>query len=139
MSRKINKLLVANRSEIAIRVMRAATELGMPMRDPDAAFWQSVRDHDHPWFDGDAPLTRIAIPRGTPFARDDALIEWGGNQAWLRERDVTAPAGGHTRTYRPAVPTAVSNPALSRYMQRIKQAFDPKGILNPGLLPLDSA
>ena len=29
MTKKINKLLVANRSEIAIRVMRAATELGI--------------------------------------------------------------------------------------------------------------
>lgn len=117
----------------------AATELGMPMRDPDPTFWRHVRDHDHPWFAGDAPLARIAIPRGTPFERDDALIEWGGSQAWLRDDHVNAPAGGHVRSYRPAMPAAVSSPALARYMQRIKDAFDPKGILNPGLVPLDAA
>ena len=117
----------------------AAMELGMPMRDPNAAFWQRVRDHEHPWFHGDAPLTRIAIPRGTPFERNDALIEWGGTQAWLREADVGPPPEGHVRSYRPTARTAVSNPALARYMQRIKEAFDPKAILNPGLLQLDPA
>ena len=117
----------------------AATELGMPMRDPDPTFWRRLRDHDHPWFDGHAPLTRIAIPRGTPFERDDALIEWGGSQAWLRDDNVNAPPGGHVRRYRPGAPTAVLNPALARYMQRIKDAFDPKGVLNPGLVPLEAA
>ena len=117
----------------------AATELGMPMRDPDPTFWQRVRDHDHPWFDGDAPLARIAIPRGTPFERDDALIEWGGSQAWLRGANVDPPPGGPLRSDTPALPAPVSNPALARYMQRIKDAFDPKGILNPGLVPLNAA
>ena len=132
-------LLRVRVSGAQVAIADAATELGMQMRDPDPMFWQRLRDHQLDWFDGDASLTRIAIPRGTPFERDDALIEWGGSQAWLRERDVDAPAGGHVRSYRPTVPTPVSNPALARYMQRIKDAFDPKGILNPGLAPMDSA
>lgn len=132
-------LLRVRVSGAQIAIADAATELGMQMRDPDPTFWRRLRDHELDWFDGDAPLTRIAIPRGTPFDRDDALIEWGGSQAWLRERDVDAPPGGHVQGYRPIVPTAVASPALARYMRRVKEAFDPKGILNPGLAPVDSA
>ena len=97
----------------------------------DSALWPQVRDHDHPFFRNDTPLVRLSLPRGNRFAAEDALLEWGGCQAWLRregddeEGFAMAFRGGGTQSA-PADGTA-------KYARRVKQAFDPAGILNPGL------
>ncbi|MEM7407034.1 MAG: glycolate oxidase subunit GlcE [Pseudomonadota bacterium] len=114
---------------------------------PDNEFWNALRDHDHAFFGGDAPLWRIAVPTGTPDLALDArtAIDWGGTQRWLRTRadantirDVAKYHGGHAQRFAPLAPPGDETPfhplttALMPVHQRLKAAFDPDGLINPG-------
>ena len=106
---------------------------------PDAAaggFWDSVRDHSHEFFAGAARVDRLWLPRGAVCEHGDALIEWGGGQAWLR-RAVEPVAGGIAQRFRGpgGLASAPASPAVVKYQRRVKAAFDPHGLLNPGLAP----
>lgn len=123
----------------AAAVEDAAEALAAP---PDAAtedFWASVRDHEHEFFAGDARLDRLWLPRGAVCTHGDALVEWGGGQAWLRRAAEPNP-DAIVQPFRPAagksanMPTETS-PAVAKYQRRVKAAFDPHGLLNPGLAP----
>ncbi len=123
------------------------------------ALWQSIR-HVKP-FAGEAtrarPLWRISVPpsRGheiaaaiTPAAQ--MFYDWGGGLIWVAmpfadEPDATAirgavaAVGGHATLIRApaAVRAAVDvfaseDPASSALAKRVKESFDPKGVLNPG-------
>ena len=70
------------------------------------------------------------------------LLDWGGAQRWVKT-DQDAPAvwqaakaaGGHATCYRGAAHDGVFQPLpgpLLAVHRRIKDAFDPAGILNPG-------
>jgi glycolate oxidase FAD binding subunit len=73
-------------------------------------------------------------------------IEWGGGVRWLTGdldavalREKVAALGGHVTLFRggnKAVgvfhPLA---PAIAKIHRRLKDAFDPSGILNPGRMP----
>ena len=100
----------------------------------------------HPALAGDAPLWRLSLPQTAPIpAVGDVLAwDWAGAQVWLRsdapaERIWQAAASG--RRPRDAVPrrrapaTRCSSrcaPAMLALHQRLKAAFDPAGVLNPG-------
>ena len=108
---------------------------------PDAVtgdFWASVRDHAHDFFAGDGRLDRLWLPRGAGCEHADALVEWSGGQAWLR-RPAEAIAGAFVQPFRaPAEALAdapAQAPAVEKYQRRVKAAFDPHGLLNPGLAP----
>lgn len=125
-------------------VEAAAAELGGDT-DPDgAAFWESVREHGHPWFAGTEPLWRLALPPATPPLPivGTWFIEWGGGQRWLRTmlapkfiREMAARSGGHACLFRGGARDGeVFHPlpdALMDVHRRLKSAFDPRGILNP--------
>ena len=121
----------------AAAVGDAAVALGLEADAADAAFWASVRDHAHPFFAGAGRLDRLWLPRGARCGHDDALVEWGGCQAWLRGPADAGPdttlltfrGGGDGRGRR------APSPALAKYERRVKAAFDPKGVLNPSLSP----
>lgn len=119
------------------------------MREHD--FWARLRDQRLDFFGNDAaPLWRIALPPGNPLPDLDGqrILDWAGQLVWLRTdrsaeqvRAATAAAGGHATLFRggddaTAVFTPL-DPVLARYHQRLKQAFDPAGILNPGRLYAD--
>lgn len=112
--------------------------------DQAQAFWTSVRDQTHPFFQA-RPLWRLALPPDSPpLRRGPTLIEWNGGLRWLAQvsspadlRAQAAQRGGHATLYRydtrPA-DTPVFHPlpaGLRNINQRLKQELDPVGIFNP--------
>jgi len=115
--------------------------------DAAAEFWDSVREQSHPFFGGEAPLWRLALPPNTaPLAlAGEPLIEWGGALRWLRSdaapgvlREAAARAGGHATLFRArdrdkAAGAFAPLGALQMRLHRgLKAAFDPQGIFNRG-------
>jgi len=115
----------------------ASAQAAMGVDEPgDPELWAAVRDHRHGFFEGDGALTRLSLSRGAQFDNGDALIEWGGSQVWLPGVPDTLPAGAFATVFEPGehprrLPEV--DPAIAKYEARIKQAFDPEGIFNPGL------
>ena len=120
--------------------------LGGESIDTDAAgrFWREVREQQHAWFAGEAPLWRVSLPGAAEPLDLDApqLIEWGGALRWLRGsmpaeqiRERARRLGGHATLFRGGdhhdVFTPLSAPLLAIH-RRLKQEFDPAGIFNPG-------
>ena len=123
-------------------VASARSELGLG-RPADPGLWVAVRDHAHPFFaasdtgTGAPGLTRLTLPRGSRFEAGDALIEWGGCQAWLHGDAVVPPAGAFATTFVPGrqpVERPGADPATAKLTARLKHAFDPEGIFNPGVV-----
>lgn len=115
-----------------------------------AAFWADLREQRTEFFAADAPLWRLAVPAVAPplDLPGAPLIEWGGAQRWLRGdldaatvRDAAARAGGHATLFRGGseeqrkggVFTPLAPPLLNVH-RRLKLAFDPYGVFNPGRL-----
>lgn len=122
---------------------------GNETSEPD--FWARLRDHRLAFFeDGTEPLWRIALPPASPLpdVAGPAVLDWAGQLAWLRTdqppgqvRAAVAAAGGHATLFRGGDDTTAVftplEPALARYHRRLKQTFDPAGILNPGRMYTD--
>jgi glycolate oxidase FAD binding subunit len=134
-------------SGAAAAVRAAAQKIGGVALDGAQGFWAGIREHSDPFFSGDEPLWRLAVPSTCP-ALDlpgRLLIEWGGGLRWLKSdaeprklREAAQRAGGHATLFRAAdkacgVFTAL-DPALARLHRELKAAFDPASVLNPGRL-----
>lgn len=134
-----------------------ATQLWQDLRERRLGFFDDAQ------FEQDQSLWRLSLPPATPVfwcekgrdikheqrkqPRDDAftaecLLDWAGAQRWLKTaasaeavHEVARRHGGHAILLgaQTATPSPLS-PGLSSVHQRLKQAFDPKGILNPGRL-----
>ena len=132
-------------------VDKARTTLGGDALDDAAGFWSALREQTDGFFrleDEDA-LWRLSLP-STASALDlpgETLLEWGGAQRWLKSsmdasalRRIASALGGHATLYRGGSPllkkTAGVFQALPKPMAalqaRLKKAFDPAGIFNPG-------
>ncbi|WP_273029003.1 glycolate oxidase subunit GlcE [Massilia timonae] len=150
--------------QLALRLSGAEAAVDAAMRllggeavpHPDAAaFWTDLREQRHAFFTGSEPLWRLSVPSttGALVLGGDQLIEWGGAQRWLRTGGDAATAdtvrrtaqacGGHAALFRGGdkeigvfQPLA---PALARIHARMKDAFDPSHIFNPGRLYPESA
>ncbi|MFL6674260.1 MAG: glycolate oxidase subunit GlcE [Massilia sp.] len=126
----------------------AVKSLGGEAMPGCAAFWNGLREQRHAFFAGEEALWRLSVPSttGAIILRGQQLIEWGGAQRWLRAgsdaaaaqaiRSTVAAAGGHATLFRGGdksvgvfQPLA---PALARINERMKAAFDPSHIFNPG-------
>jgi glycolate oxidase FAD binding subunit len=122
------------------------------------AVWRDVRDCT-PFADGTAkPVWRISMPPSDGHkmvyalrmeAAVEAFYDWQGGLIWLRidgepeadavRRLVSAHGGGHATLVRasPAERAAIpvfepQSGALAALAARLKEQFDPQGILNPG-------
>jgi glycolate oxidase FAD binding subunit len=128
----------------ALRATRL--KLGGELIEDGGGFWMSVRELRHGFFSSDAQLWRLSVP---PAAAAIDLpgqwfIDWGGAQRWLRSsapadaiRAAAVRAGGHATLFRGGDREVVFQPLaapLLAVQQRLKQCFDPHGILNPGRL-----
>lgn len=114
--------------------------------------WAACRDQTLPFFRPAAPdlcLWRLSLPQtapvlGLPFAQ---LVEWQGAQRWLwapasaaqQIRAAAAAVQGHATLLRAGADGApgvrrldTESPALQSITRRLREAFDPQGLFNPG-------
>jgi glycolate oxidase FAD binding subunit len=132
-------------SGAAAGVNAARALIGGDLVDDGPAFWDSLREHTHPFFRGAAPLWRLSVPPGAPPLplSDETLYDWGGAQRWLetdetpdRIREVAAQVSGHATLFRGGDRSGEVFHPLARPLEalhrNLKQAFDPHGIFNPG-------
>ncbi|MCY4013716.1 MAG: glycolate oxidase subunit GlcE [Gammaproteobacteria bacterium] len=99
----------------------------------DAGIWEAVRDRAHPFFGRNDVITRLSLPRGARFDDDDALIEWGGTQAWIAGEPRSLAANVYAETFRrDGDGWTTSRPpvdgTVAKYVERVRHAFDPDGV-----------
>ena len=123
-----------------------------------ATLWREIRDVQA-FAEDSGPLWRLSVPpasgadaaaRVADAADVRTLFDWGGGLVWIgvngapdagetAVRAAASAAGGHATLIRADAPTraarAVFQPqtaGLAALIERIKRAFDPAGVLNPG-------
>ncbi len=119
-------------------------------------FWRNLRERqltffgENQWADVES-VWRLSLPSATPLFYGEAhdeelpgicLIDWAGAQRWLKTdasaqtvHAAVARLGGHASLMTASGTTQPPlSPGLASLHQRLKQAFDPKSILNPGRL-----
>jgi len=109
------------------------------------AYWDSLREHRLPFFAAGRPLWRLSVAQtAAPVpATYPQLIEWGAGLRWVsgaleagNARTLAKNAKGHATLFRNGDRAAgvfhPLAPAIARIHRRLKDAFDPAGILNPG-------
>ncbi len=113
-----------------------------------STFWQRLRDHELSYFrQQDTTLWRLSLPPATASleCEQDSLLDWAGAQRWLMSslpaeqiREQVRISGGHAEVFRrgrdETTPFQVMPEPLLALHRRLKQRFDPHGILNPGRL-----
>ena len=109
-------------------------------------FWQSIREHQHTFFNNTQPLWRLSLPPATNINLDGkTMIDWGGAQRWLFSdldaehiRGKVNEVGGHATLYKNSTTdTEYFHPldnTMLKVQQQLKKSFDPENILNPGKL-----
>jgi glycolate oxidase FAD binding subunit len=109
------------------------------------SYWADLREQRLPFFQSARSLWRLSVPQtADPIATGGAqLIEWGGGLRWasgdvdvLAVRSTVERIGGHATLFRGGDRSVgvfhPLQPAVLKIHRRLKSAFDPEGILNPG-------
>ncbi len=118
--------------------------------------WEQLRDHQLGFFQAaiqqKIPLWRLSLPANTQLPEDvsdNLLLDWGGSQLWWKTdrpaaeiRAFAKQSGGFATLFR--VPDELEKNRQNVFQplpeqifsvhQKLKQQFDPAGILNPGRL-----
>jgi glycolate oxidase FAD binding subunit len=114
-------------------------------------FAASAHEAERPlWRISIAPSHAATLAESVAREEGQAMFDWAGGLIWLRlepcadagaalVRRVVGPLGGHATLVRAsaAVRAAVDvfppqEAALFELTKRVKESFDPKGVLNPG-------
>jgi len=144
----VDGVLALRLSGAEAAVDAAVRDLGGEVMPAADAFWRAVREQRAAFFDGDGALWRLSVPSttGALVLGGAQMIEWGGAQRWLRAdgdagtaqaiRRTAQACGGHATLFRGGDKSAgvfqPLAPALARIHARMKDAFDPAHIFNPG-------
>jgi len=132
-------------AEAAIR--RSAVALGGEADPQSSAFWENLREQRLDFFNPPGRYWRLSVPSATPALPLPGawLLDWGGAQRWLHSEaspthihEVAGSVGGHAFGLR-GMTTAervLLSPALLALHHRVRDAFDPKRIFNPGQWPI---
>jgi glycolate oxidase FAD binding subunit len=149
---------IAYRVDKLRQLLKAYGDILVIDTQPSLEFWQEMRmltamhGSNHPLWRVSTtprlgPAVVAAIARYMPV---EAIYDWAGGLIWLEVpasadagatdiRRVIALHGGHATLVRadPAVRAAVEvfqplDPGVERLTRRLKAAFDPVGVLNPG-------
>jgi glycolate oxidase FAD binding subunit len=131
----------------ASSVASATRQLGGEIVTDDVRFWDDLREQRHGFFNSKYTLWRVSVKSTAPLFEDSAdwLFEWAGARRWTaagiepsRLRDYAASCGGHAMQFRHADPALELQqplaPGLEQLHERLKLAFDPERIFNPGFL-----
>ena len=110
-----------------------------------ASYWRDLREHRLPFFVPGQALWRVSVPQVTqPLGLGAAtLVEWGGGLRWVcgevdafAVRSSAERTSGHATLFRGGDKSVgvfhPLKPAVAKIHKRLKSAFDPAGILNPG-------
>ncbi len=107
-------------------------------------FWQYLQHQSHDFFE-QANLWRVSLPPATPPIAEGRpqLIEWAGALRWIVSDsplfELATKHGGHATRY-PLHHDCTEDrfsplpETMLALQKRLKQSFDPAGILNPGRL-----
>ena len=137
-------------AESAVRAARQ--RLGGDEEHHGDAFWHSIRNQTHDFFQSSSPIWRLSIQSTAPPVRlsGKQMLEWNGGVRWLVSdpaenismiRAATEHAHGHATLFRSGgISTDAFHPLTSSMMKihrLLKEKFDPARILNPGRLYSD--
>ena len=122
----------------------------------DNDFWLGIKNQAHEFFSGAEKLWRCSHQPATKFYDniEHQLVEWNGALRWINSdidlRAIAQHYNGHATRYPLNRCDSDSNynkqktnifqplqPGVLKIHQRLKQAFDPENILNPGRLYTD--
>jgi glycolate oxidase FAD binding subunit len=148
---------VAHRSRVLAELLKAYGSAANSGPDVSRVLWRSIRDvvplagDDRPvWRVSTAPMHGAAVAAKAAAAGAAYFFDWAGGLIWIAMppsddagttviRPAVAAAGGHATLIRApaAVRAAVAvfdpqDAGVAALTQRVKDSFDPKGILNPG-------
>ena len=129
-------------AETAVAAARA--KLGGEEVGDGENYWRDLREHRLAFFSPGRPLWRLSVPQtAQPLDLGPQLVEWGGGLRWvsgeldaLSVRSTVERAGGHATLFRGGDKSVgvfhPLKPPIAKIHKRLKAAFDPAGILNPG-------
>ncbi len=112
----------------------------------DNDFWLQIKNQRHEFFNQPGTLWRCSHQATTGLYEntEPQLLEWNGALRWIYSdknlHTIAEQHGGHAQRYPLAGDSRQSDifqplsPGLVKIHQRLKQAFDPDNILNPGRL-----
>lgn len=112
----------------------------------DNDFWLQIKNQQHEFFTRTDKLWRCSHQATSELYEQsqDQLLEWNGALRWIHsDKNLYTTAeqhGGHAQRYPLTADNEQSDifqplsPGLAKIHQRLKQAFDPDNILNPGRL-----
>ncbi len=128
-------------------VKETSTIIAFDDYEQGPAFWNHLRDYKMPFFNSDTNIWRLSVPvtANLHCGQDPFIIEWGGSLYWLNSKrparemfNIAHKMGGsamllHGNVEGQDVFHPLTDAMLSLH-KRLKNAFDPHGILNPGKL-----
>ena len=140
----------------AVKVSTTTIQKSFTSEEINNDFWLSIKNQTHTFFtagnvDKNQQLWRCSHQANTPFYStgnngntDEQLIEWNGALRWVKSNQSlygkAETHNGHATLYpvnenHPGTDLFQPlQPGLMKIHQRMKQAFDPENILNPGRL-----